>query len=91
METSNIVRSVPPNHVGGKEEIVNTCLNCKWEPEWSAWKDAGYKRCYGKCRYPVELPRLPQVYVLTVKGITRYGDDSGVCRNCAVWTPKEEG
>ena len=61
---------------------MKTCLNCKYEPEWS-------ERRNGKCQYPVKLPLLPKTYRIFTEYITRYDDDSGVIKNCPTWQEKE--
>ena len=74
----------------GNNIMKKNCLNCKFEPDWGNWVTAGYKRCYGKCKWNNGIiPTLPQVYNITEKFITRYGDDSGTCQYCKTWQPKK--
>lgn len=67
----------------------NTCLNCKYEPEWSNWAGGEYMRCVGNCQCPVGIPKiLPKTYRIHNDTITRYIDDSGVIENCPAWQGK---
>ena len=70
---------------------MKTCLNCEYEPEWAEWIGAGteYKRCVGKCQFPVKLPLLPATYRIIIESITRYMNDSGVIIDCPVWQEKQ--
>ncbi len=71
--------------------MKKNCLTCEFEPDWSEWIDAGYKRCHGKCKWEDDglIPDLPQVYILNERHVTRYGDDSGICHSCKTWKPKK--
>ena len=64
------------------------CLNCKYEPDWSKWTMGEYPRCSGKCKYPVELPVLPKVYVIIIHDVLRYKDNSGMPQYCETWKAK---
>lgn len=76
---------------GGNEGgLMKTCLNCKYEPKWADWIGVEYKRCVGKCRYPVKLPILPRTHRIAVESIIRYDDDSGVIENCLTWQEKSK-
>jgi len=67
----------------------NNCLMCKWEPNWSGWTCGEYKRCSGKCRYPVKHQTLPATYKIFNDTIVRYTDDSGIPSDCRTWEEKE--
>jgi len=73
-----------------KEE--KNCLNCFYEPHWG--KLLGVfenKRQIGKCKFKAELPILPSIYIIVIKPITKYSDDSGVITQCKAWKSKREG
>lgn len=65
-----------------------TCLNCKFEPDWSKPSGLEYPVRVGKCKWSGDIPVLPAVYSLIKKSVLRYSDDSGVMERCAAWTKK---
>ena len=65
------------------------CLTCKWEPEWNDWVGVEFRRCYGKCRCPVNAQTLPATYSLVIKSVERFSDDSGLPSRCYTWEEKE--
>ena len=68
---------------------MKSCLNCKYEPDWSAKTGGEYARQTGKCKYVVQLPPLPAVYQISINWITRYSDDSGLPVRCPAWSSKD--
>ena len=71
--------------------MSKTCLNCKYEPQWSEPKGGEYPRSSGKCRWfeAHGRPKLPGCVQVIENGILRYADDSGVMTNCKTWEPKQ--
>ena len=69
--------------------IMKNCLTCKYEPDWSDWIGVDYKRRIGACKYPILIPKLPSVYVITRRKVIRYSDNSGIETMCKVWEPKD--
>lgn len=73
-----------------------SCLNCKFEPDWSAWVKEWCSpriKAYGMCKFPIPTNGLPECDPSNdsrgKRDIIRYGDNSGVYHNCSVWAPKE--
>ena len=69
---------------------MNNCLTCEYEPEWSEWTKGEYSRCSGKCQWPGGIPDMPKTYILQIKAIVRYTDDSGIEHNCKTWKAKAQ-
>ena len=71
---------------------MKTCLNCKYEPNWSAWTGGKYSRQHGECKWDVkQLPKLPAIMYVQGKSVVRYSDNSGIPTGCDTWEPKEKG
>jgi len=68
--------------------MMNNCLNCKYEPDWSEQTGREYPRRHGKCKWNKDIPALPAVYRISIESIERYSDDSGIPRWCKTWEPK---
>jgi len=65
------------------------CLTCKYEPEWSEPSGREYQIRRGKCKYPMQWPKMPYVYFVQTRPLNRYSDDSGIPTSCACWEPKD--
>lgn len=67
---------------------MKTCLNCRYEPDWSEPQGREYSRRMGDCKLTIEVT-LPACYRAPMKQrIERYSDDSGVHHRCKYWEPK---
>ena len=64
---------------------MSKCLTCKYQPDWEKPVGVEYKRQHGKCKYKVEWPLIPYVYVITTRSLVRYDDDSGLPSACATY------
>ena len=73
--------------------MKKNCLTCKYEPDWGEWTKGYHPRQSGLCKrkeFADELiSKLPRSYQVTINGITRYSDDSGVMTRCPAWEGKE--
>ncbi len=82
----------PANQTKGEAKMPHrNCLNCKYEPEWSEWKNfPDHSRCIGSCKFVNKLDEivLPACSYIHTDVITRYHDDSGIKYNCPAWEPK---
>jgi len=69
----------------------NTCLNCKYEPDWGDPIGNEYPRRYGNCKFLPKIPPLPPtITVGRPEKVVRHSDDSGIHRGCKVWEEKDE-
>lgn len=68
---------------------MSLCLSCEYEPDWSEPVGVEYKRQSGKCKYIVNWPSIPWVYLITTRPLIRYSDDSGLPTACKTYKPKE--
>ena len=66
---------------------MGKCLTCKYEPDWSE-PTGEYQRRVGKCKYKVDWPKMPWVYLIQTRVLERFSDDSGMPGACKVWEPK---
>ena len=72
--------------------MKNTCLNCKWEPEWSDFKTWGGR--VGKCKHPLVQPGM-KYPACVVAGCPKFFNittepGGGIYYNCRTWEPKDE-
>ena len=72
---------------------MKDCLTCKYEPDWSQWKEYfGITCCEGYCGFEstrLAKSKIPACYQLPrAIIITRFDDDSGIYLNCPAWEPK---
>jgi hypothetical protein len=66
-----------------------SCLNCKYEPDWSEPTKGSHPYRSGKCKWnEVVVPPLPRCTYLCRTSIMRFSDDSGVFTNCPAWEAK---
>ena len=76
--------------------MEKTCLNCKYEPDWSEFGDGEYGTSKGDCKYPFNaqeiMDKIPACVLDTAKlnkfRIVRYKDNSGIHYNCGVHVKK---
>jgi hypothetical protein len=67
------------------------CLTCKYEPDWSEPSGGNkYSRRHGKCKYEMDWPPMPYVYLVQTRPLLRYSDDSGLPTACPTWTKKDQ-
>ena len=67
---------------------MKSCLDCKYEPDWSPIVGKEYPRRTGACKWGKKLPAIPKPFLFVRNAITRHADDSGVPENCAAWEAK---
>ena len=66
------------------------CLECKYEPDWS--EPSGHRdySCRtGKCKFKMEWPPYPWVYLIQTRPLIRYSDDSGLPTSCKTFEKRE--
>lgn len=72
--------------------MAKTCLNCKYEPEWSAISTGSFPRRSCNCKFSISEIAVPACVPNLYKNkIIRYSDDSGIFYNCCtVWEEKDK-
>jgi hypothetical protein len=75
----------------------HSCLNCKFEPDWSEYSKGEYGTSSGECKFFIEekevlklIPACVSSYIsLRKRKIRRYKDGSGIHYNCGTYKAKE--
>ena len=71
--------------------MKHKCLSCKYEPDWNEpSRSKSYPIRTGKCKYKMNWPQIPWVYVIQKRPLIRYDDDSGLPTVCETWHKKED-
>lgn len=69
--------------------MEKTCLNCKYEPDWSEWSwDAKAAHRYGRCKWSGNH-MLPKAFAIKEYNILHYKNkDIGVWEDCPAYEPQ---
>ena len=67
---------------------MQSCLTCKYEPDWSEPTGGEFSRQHGKCKYKMKWPAMPWVYYINIRSLVRYSDNSGLPTSCETWAEK---
>lgn len=73
--------------------MEHSCLDCKFEPDWSEFGSGDYGTSHGECKYVIGEVKLPACVTnyasFKKRSVRRYKDNSGVHSCCKVWESKE--